>query len=488
MVSLSPCRPGRHRCVARAIACNWRQQGCTIVRAALMMTVLAVVLSGCSTTAPTVAQAPVLPSSYGPGAARDVPRNAEAWWRQFHDPVLERLVAEARRQNLSIAEAQARLRAAYAQASTASALFLPTVDGSGQAVAANSRKTIDDTLHRPVMAGLDMSWDVGLFGLAEHSARAANADASIAQENLEAVRIVVTADVAAAYIGLRSAQHQTELTTTRVISLQRRVRLSRVRTQTGLALPGEEADGVAALEETRSELARLQSRVVEHQQQIATLLGTSAPDPTLLRNGPQPNAKDVPAVGHPADLLRARPDVRAAEQRVLRASAEVGIAQAELYPRLRLGGTIGIGGPTNGSLMRLAGGPSLQIPLFDYGRRKALFHARRALLDEALAAYRQTVLVAYQQASTAFAAWRAARASEARQASAIQALRRRDHQMRVLKREGLADARQFSEADSGWLDGQQRLVLARENEALALVALYKALGAATLQGEARGRR
>lgn len=428
--------------------------------------------------APIVAKAPALPADYGQEGARGRSRNLDAWWRQFHDPILERLVGQARRQNLSIAQARARLRAARAQADSAPALFLPTIDGSGQAVAANSRKAIDDTMHRPMMAGLDMSWDIGLFGLSDHAARAANADAAIVQEDFEAVRIAVSAEVAAAYISLRSVQHQKELAAARIVALQRRVQLSQARARNGLALPGEEADGVAALEEARSDLARLQSRTVGHQQQIATLLGTSMPDSALLQNGPQPGATDVPAAGQPADLLRARPDVRAAEQRVLRASAEIGIAQADLYPRLRLGGTIGIGGPSNGSLLRLAGGPSLQIPLFDYGRRKAALYARRALLDEALAAYRQTVLTAYQEASTAFANWRAAREAKARQVSTIEALRHRDHQIRVLRREGLADIRQFSEADIGQLDGQQRLALARENEALALVALYKALGAA----------
>jgi outer membrane protein TolC len=197
----------------------------------------------------------------------------------------------------------------------------------------------------------------------------------------------------------------------------------------------------------------------------------------------------MPAAGRPTDLLRARPDVRAAEHRVLKAAAEIGVAKADLYPRLRLGGTIGLGGPSLGSPFGLAGGPSLQIPLFDYGRREAALHARRALLDEALAAYRQTVLTAYQEASATLANWRAAREATARQAAAIETERRAARRMGVLRREGLSEVGKLADAEASLILAQRRLSAAKETEALALIAVYKALGAAATgpaaQGEAR---
>ncbi|MEN5084391.1 efflux transporter outer membrane subunit [Bosea sp. TWI1241] len=439
----------------------------------------AALLAACSTVETIVGEAPDLPAQYAQETAPGPRRDPGDWWRRFRDPVLDRLVEQAAAQNLSIAQARARLAAGRSQAGAAPSLFLPTIGGSGQALAGNSREQIEDPLRRPVLAGFDTSWDAGLFGLSDSTARAAAASAAIVGDELDAVRIAVTAEVAAAYIGLRSVQRQRALTAALVTAQQRRAGLARSRTRLGMVAPGSDGESVAALAETQGELARLDARADALRQQIATLLGSATPDPALDTPAPQPLASGSPDTGRPADLLRARPDVRAAEQRVLKAAAEVGIAQAELYPKLRLGGTIGIGGPSPGSLFGLAGGPSLQIPLFDYGRRQAALHARRALLDDALAAYRQAVLSAHQEASVALANWRAARLAATRLGAAIEADRRAARRQGVLRREGLADAGGLAEAEAGLLLAQRRLAVAREAEGLALVALCKALGAGT---------
>lgn len=450
---------------------------------------IANVLAGCSMIEPIVGEAPDLPASYAQQVAPGPRRDLDGWWRRFRDPVLDRLVEQAGRQNLSIAQAKARLAAGRSQAQVAPSLFLPSVGGSGQALAGTSREQIEDPLRRPVLAGFDTSWDAGLFGLADSAGKAASASTAIAGDELDVVRIAVTAEVAAAYIGLRSVQRQSALSAALATAQEQRVGFARSRARTGMTSPGEELDGVASLAETRAELARLDARATALRQQIAALLGTSMPDAALNTPGHQPISPDTPAAGRPADLLRARPDVRAAEHRVLKAAAEVGIANADLYPKLRLGGTIGVGGPSLGSPFGLAGGPSLQIPLFDYGRREATVHARRALLDEALAAYRQTVLIAYQEAAGALANWRAAREATKRLAAAIETERRATRRMDVLRREGLADAGKHTDVEAGLLLAQRRLVVAKETEALALVAAYKALGAASMEppeSKARG--
>lgn len=439
----------------------------------------AAILAGCSTVETVVGEAPDLPVHYAQGAAPGPHRDPGGWWRRFRDPVLDRLVEQAAAQNLTIAQARARLAAGRSQAGAAPSLFLPTIGGSGQALAGNSREQIEDPLRRPVLAGFDTSWDAGLFGLSESTARAAAASAAIVGDELDAVRIAVTAEVAAAYIGLRSVQRQRALTAELVATQERRAGLARSRARIGMAVPGTDGESVAAMAETRGELARLDARAGALRQQIATLLGTATTDPALAAPAPQPLAPGSPDTGGPADLLRARPDVRAAEQRVLKAAAEVGIARADLYPKLRLGGTIGVGGPSPGSLFGLAGGPSLQIPLFDYGRRQAALQARRALLDDALASYRQAVLTAHQEATGALGNWRAAREATARLGAAIEADRRAARRQGVLRREGLADAGGLAEAEAGLILAQRRLAVAREAEGLALVALYKALGAAT---------
>lgn len=441
-------------------------------------------LAGCSLLEPVVPETPALPLRYAQEAAPGPRRDIDGWWRRFRDPTLDRLVAQAAGQNLSIAQAKARLAAGRSQAGATSALFRPSVGGSGQALAGTSEEPFEDPLRQPVVAGFDTSWDMGLFGLSESTQQAAAASAAIAGDELEAVRIAVTAEVAAAYISLCATTRQRQLAADLLAAQERRAGLARSRARNGLSPPGADADG-AAVADTQAELARLDARAEALRQQIATLLGTTMPDAALGASGRQPYPQDGPETGRPADLLRARPDVRAAEQRVLKAAADVGIAKAELYPKLRLGGTIGVGLPAPGSALGLAGGPSLQLPLFDHGRRAAAVDARRALLEEALAAYRQAVLTAYQEAAGALATWRAARAATARLAVVIEADQRQARRLGVLYREGLADAGGRADADAALIQAQRRLAAAREAEGLATVALYKALGAAAPAPEAR---
>lgn len=449
--------------------------------------IVAGLLAGCSMIEPLVGDPPDLPASYGPETAPAPRPDPTGWWRRFCDPVLDRLIDQAGRQNLSIAQAKARLAAGRSQAGAAPSLFLPSIGGSGQALAGNSREQIEDPLRRPLLAGFDTSWDAGLFGLSESTSRAAAASVALAEDEVDAVRTAVTAEVAAAYISLRSVQCQRQLSAVLAVEQERRVRLADGRAKAGIALPGENVDAIAALGEVRVELAKLDARATALRQQIATLLGQATPDAALARAAPQPTLPGRPATGTPADLLRARPDVRASEHRVMKAAAEIGIAKADLYPKLRLGGTIGLGGPSLGSPFGLAGGPSLQIPLFDYGRREAVVQARRALLDEALAAYRQTVLTAHQEAAEALANWRAARESVTRLSAAIAAEERAAKRVGVLRREGMADATKAAEVEAGLIRIRRQLAAAREAEGLALVTLYKALGAA-IPGSQTGAR
>lgn len=476
--------PKRHRSHAAAADLGVQRHlanGASSSRILASTGVIVLCLASCSTIEPIIATSPDLPASYV-RAELGPKRAIGSWWRDFRDPVLDRLVEQARSQNLSIAQAKARLVAGRTQSGATASQFLPSVGGSGQALAGTSREQIEDPLRRPVLAGFDTSWDAGLFGLSENTEKVAAASAAIAGDEFDAVRIAVTAEVVASYVSLRSVQRQIELTSSLIAVQERSAQFARSRARNGISASGEDANEIAALDRARSELAQLESRASALRQQIATLLGNSNPDPGLGTMGSQPTLRRVPATGRPADLLRARPDVRAAEHRVLKAAAEVGIAKADLYPRLRLGGTIGVGGPSIASPFGLAGGPSLQIPLFDYGRREAALHARRALVDDALAAYRQTVLTAYQEATAALAQFRAAREARVRLSQTIEVQRRSDRRLRVLRREGLADGSRLAASEVGMVALQRSLVAQKEAEALAIVTLYKALGAAA-QGE-----
>ncbi|WP_425104618.1 efflux transporter outer membrane subunit [Ancylobacter sp.] len=447
-------------------------------------------LAGCASSVLESSDEPtsVSVSAYASTERIEAPRSLTGWWRTFHDPVLDHLVERVAAENLTLAQARARLVAGRAQASAAHSLFLPTLGAGGTAIGATSKVENTDPLRRPLMAGFDMSWDVGLFGLSENTARSADAGEAILAADVEAIRVAMTAEVASAYISLRAVQQQQVLTAALVSALRRRMQGGAALVRSGLTTAAAEVDVSAAVAEAEVEQAHLEARANALRHQIATLLGTSTPDAALLRTGDQPQSTQAPNESRSNDLLRARPDVRAAEQKVLQAAAEIGIAQAGLYPRLRLMGTIGVGAPFTNSAFGVAGGPVLEIPLLDYGRRQAAVKARQALYDEAVAAYRQSVLVAYQEAATAQDQWRASRAATLQQRSALEAAERKAREVRVLNGEGLADRSRLAEADVSVLDRRRRLVLARESEALSLAAFYKAIGGASPSVTGAGQR
>ncbi|MCV9941269.1 TolC family protein [Boseaceae bacterium BT-24-1] len=453
---------------------------------------LSFLLADCSADlSPIAFDPPSLPTAYQAGSERSITpqRDLRDWWQAFNDPTLTRLVARASEQNLTIQQAKLRFAAGRAQADAAHTVFRPSAGMGGQALAGTQRSVSDDPFRKPLQAGFDMSWDVGLFGLQESASRAAEASTAIFAEDAEAIRVVVTAEVASTYMRLRAAQQRSSVLSALLALRERAHRLADTRQRSGLASSAEINEAQIAFADARAEGERLSAQIGQLQQQIATLLGTASIDPALRETGVQSTPRGAPSVGRPLDLLRARPDVRSAEQRVLRAAAEIGIAQADLYPKLRLVGTIGVGAPSSGSLFGVTGGPSLQLPLFDYGRRQATLTARHALLDEALAAYRQTVLLAYEEASSALRTWAAEHANAARLRAVQVASGNIDRQAQVLRREGLADQAKADVAASLALARRKQLIDAQEAEAVALIAVYKAIGgAAPLPPTIAGRR
>ncbi|WP_208948491.1 TolC family protein [Segnochrobactrum spirostomi] len=350
-----------------------RSQPWSVVQAGPALLGAVLLLAGCASSDLGGTDPPSLPSAYAEAdsGAPVVRRDLTGWWHSFRDPTLDRLVERAAANNLTLAQARARLAAGRAQASAAQSLFLPTVGAGGTAIAATPKTENDDPLRRPLMAGYDMSWDVGLFGLSDNTARAADAGQAMLTADLEAVRVAMTAEVASAYISLRAVQQQQAIVAALIATQRQRMEATRVLVQSGLATPAAEADLTAALAELGGEQAALAARAKGLQQQIATLLGTSTPDAALSRSGAQPQSTQAPRTSRPADLLRARPDVRAAEQKVLQAAAEVGIAQAGLYPRLRLLGSIGVGAPFTSTAFGVAGGRRSKSPcsIMAAGRR-----------------------------------------------------------------------------------------------------------------------
>lgn len=429
---------------------------------------------------------PVLPNQVPP-AWRGAPAEAgavpapdlQAWWRAMGDPVLDQLVQRALGQNLSLAQARSRLRQARLLAGRDAKQFLPEVGANARTV--QDAAAIDSYFH----ASLDVTWELGLFGAREAVDSGGQARLAQATAGEQAAKVTVVAEVVRNYLQLRAAQQDIAL-------LQRMLGLDdmalalhdvRLRTRTGSM---DERDSLVRRQaQTRALLAAPRHSEAQALQALATLLAQTEADGAWAQAGSLQLPGRFVLQQVPADLLRVRPDVRSAEAKVAQAASELGQAQAELYPRVVLGlSFLYAYNLTNNR--RTAGdhlpafGPLIDIPLFDWERRRAVADARDEALHEALLAYRSTVVEAVGETETALtglalARERLERLSEVLQLSARQSARQREQQ-----RLGLSNALDGAELERARLQAELELGSAQLACGQALVLLYKSLGGASL--------
>lgn len=496
--------PSRHRALGRPRPVRWAAA--------------ALVLSGtaCALPTPELAPPPRLPAAWeetAPGASAVPPGPAAdpvAWWSRFDDPVLDDLVARAITDNLDLAQAMQRVLQARAQIAPADAQFRPSLNASGQL--SGERRLAGDlpdlgaglgdqgpgagllsSFEQPRdtvgwRAGLDASWEVGLFGRATAQSTAARAAAAAAEEEAAAARVSLVAEVVRTYLELRAAQHRARLLEASARAQRRLLSLTADRRRAGLASDLDVDRSTSSLRQVEAQLPQADAAARRAARRLATLVGEASPDPRLAASRgqelAQPLARAVADLGVPADLLRARPDVRSAELGVVRAAAELGLARADLWPRLTLTGGLTVNATVVGAsftspagpLTYASGGPTLSLPLFDWGVRRANVEVRGAQLAEASLAYRQTVLEAVAEVEDALSSLAAERARAQRleqaEAAAARALRRAED----MYAQGLVGFLDRLQAEQDLLSVRIDLATAREAEALAVVALHKALG------------
>lgn len=443
----------------------------------------AAALTGCvSVPAPDPqADVPAQWSNAVPGAAAPAPAE---WWKAFADPQLDGLVEQALAGNLTIAEAHARLQAARKLHDVANAPYLPNLNfRTRDAVAADASSSY-------FQAGFDATWELGLFGRGESAERQARASVDAAAATLQGARVSVAAEVVRAWRELRSAQARQQLLKEAVTLQERQVELVSLRERTRLASRVDVERTQAALEQARASLADPGMAVRQSALKLAVLLGRHEPDPAWTR---EPATATNPAAlaaitSTPADMLRTRPDVRMAQARVLDAAGALGIARADLYPRLGIGGSLTVASNFANNFNRrntptytqtiFSLGPLIDIPLFDWGQRQAAAHARSDELDAALLAYRQAVLEGLSEAESALIELDQYRQRREAEERALQAIgRAADHAGRLTASKLSSE---FDNADLASRRIQARLALSATTLAqdLAFISLHKAVGGA----------
>jgi NodT family efflux transporter outer membrane factor (OMF) lipoprotein len=402
------------------------------------------------------------------------------WWKHFNDPQLDALVDAALHDNLDVQQAALKLHAARALEDASGATFRPHL-GFNTIEQPNPQNTASY-----FQAGFDAAWEFGLFGRSGATGHLAQANTGEAQAALQSARVSLVAEVVREYLQLRAAQRSEALLDAAAQAAQKKVALLRVQERLQLASKLEVEQGVAAAAKTEAQAAEPRAAIVQHAQALALLLGMGEPDPAWLAPKPLPGLAAGSVDSVPADLLRTRPEIRYAETQVLKAAGELGIAKADMYPRLALGSSLTFAALVKGHKRlgdlnnTFAIGPIINIPLFDWGQRRAVRDAREDDLQAAVLAYRQAVLQGAAEVETDLAALHASRQrvhSANAMATASQTSLSLSEKLQGL---GQADGLQLADAKLALTESELDREQARLAHGLAYVALYKALGGAPL--------
>lgn len=419
------------------------------------------------------------------------------WWRSLRDKELDSLVARALQSNLDLEIALDRLQAARTQVIIAADQALPSVEASGGGGGGtgtdNTNGRVSPTLRsgensqglRSIngAGGVDADWELDLFGKIRREVEAQTADAEALKDARDWIFVTVAADVARAYLDMRAQQRQLAVLGQNIAAARGNVDLAQTRFSRGLTNEMDVSLAQRELATLQADQAPLAAQIDVSRHAIAVLLGQFPEEMAkeLARPGPIPTLPTKIPVGLPVDLLRRRPDIREAERRLAAANAGIGVAVAALFPTVILSGAGGAqGGTRSSSVVPITWigslGPSVTMPLLDFGALDAQIEIADLQTRGLLAGYRQTILTAVQQVDDANASYRAQQQRLADLDRALTAARQATQLATERYDRGLTDFLNVIDAEREEFDLEERHVAARQTAADDLVALYKALG------------
>lgn len=480
----------RRRCgrLGRRAGRGLRASGATRVLPVL----LGLCMAGCVSVGPDYvpppAEAPAQWSRWGATGAPELraaaPKDLSQWWYGLHDALLSDLIGQALRASPDLRSAQARLREARARLVVAGAARFPGVDVSASASRSHAGGTAGSGGTRNFFsAGFDAGWELDVFGGVRRGVEAARADVEASAASLDDTRVSLAAEVALDYVQVRALQIRLGIARDNLASQTETLQLTEWRAQAGLASSQDVEQARSNREQTRAQIPVLETTLAETEHSLDILLGE--PPGTLRgRLAMQAALPAVPAqiaVGIPADTLRRRPDVRAAERRLAAETARVGVAEAARYPSFALSGSIGVEALTLGGLGESGAGTSsllasITAPIFHAGRLRAQVDIQDAVREQAEVAYRQTVLAALQEVESALVALTRSREREQALTIAAASARSAAELARDRYSVGLIDFQSVLDTERNVLAVEDNLASTRADTVLALIRLYKALG------------
>lgn len=456
------------------------------VRCGVTVCLGGVFLIGCTAVGPDFRKPEVaVPGAYSETLAdRQAPavgQEIARWWTDFQDPVLSSLIERAVASNLDLKLSEARIRQARAARSAARAGASPTLDAGAQYRLSESEPKGTSSLYQ---SGFDAGWEIDFFGRVSRTMEAAEAELEAADEARRNVLVSLLAEVARNYIELRALQQRIVIARQNLEAQERSAELTRKRYSAGLVsrLDVVNAEAQTASLASQTPLFEASARQAIHA--IAILLGrepgslvVELSKPAVIPAGKAPA---VP-VGVPSELLRRRPDIRRAEALIHAATARIGVATADLFPRITLSGSLNLQGDTMGSLFdwanRLLGfGPSASWRLFDGNKVHSAIEQQKALEEQAFIAYQQAVLTALREVEDVLAASKQEIKRRTSLEQAVLANRQAVKLANTLYAAGQTDYLNVLQAQKALYASEDSLSQSDRAVATNLVGLYKALG------------
>ncbi|MBV8342920.1 MAG: efflux transporter outer membrane subunit [Gammaproteobacteria bacterium] len=468
-----------------------KRRGATFaaVIALIALATLAAALAGCAVGPNYVKPATSVPAHFDNAAQRPyAPADAQAsFWTQFGDPTLDQLIDAALSSNHDLRIALAHLIEARADRRESQFDLAPTVTAAGgytkqrfPAVSSPTGATFDQQFYD---AGFDAFWELDFFGRVRRNVEAKSAQVAGAEAGLHDAQVSVTAEVARTYFELRGEQARFAVAWRNVENQRATLQLTQARLEAGRGTELDTARAQAQLSATLTTIGPLEAAIARSIHRLSVLTGQQPGALRELLAAPRelPQLPQFTAVGDPAGLLRRRPDIRVAERQLAASTALVGVAIADLFPKVTFTGTFSYAATTPGQLGTSASrgytiAPGISWAAFDLGRVRAEVAGSRARADAALAGYEQTVLRALEETENALITHARTRDSLGDAAAAAAASQTAARIARIRYEGGAADFLEVLDAERTQLADEDRLAQSRTDAATSLVAVYKALG------------
>ncbi len=424
--------------------------------------------------------------------AREV--SIATWWKNFNDPELNSLVERAVAANLDLQIAAARVRETRAQAGEAEANLGPTVDGTAgaQRQGASRNQPVLGSLPIPssvpfvnnvYQAGFDASWELDVFGGNRRAVEGAQANVAAAEFNRRDVQVTLVAEVARNYLAVRGYQQRLAIAQQNLTAQKDSLSIAQERSKKGISSDLDVQQAATVLAQTQAQVPTLENGLQVSIHRLGVLLGK--PPGALLgelaATAPIPATPPEVPVGLPSTLLLRRPDVRAAEAKLAAATANIGVATADLFPKFSLTGAVGFESVSTSDWFTPASkfwslGPTVQWRIFDADRIRANIRVQDARQEQALATYEKAVLTSFEDVENALVAYAKEQVRHQSLAQAVSTSQDALSLSNQLYANGLTSFINVLDAERTLYQTQDDLVQSDQAVSQNLIATYKALG------------